>query len=351
MNERQRKEAAEMTLRTYFERIHAPTFLSGAKPMTLKRARESLKHWERETVDPRLAEIDPETLAVFKSRLFNPAGFCGRRAGNARQGVFAFAADPPPPTDSPRQLSRATVNLHLRQISGILSKAGPAGPTNRDALGVLRSVPWTKPLKEYRRRPKNVKDDLLDAIYRAAAAALHPHLENVLAGNWWKALIVTAVTVGYRKGAMLRLPWSCVDWEESIIRLPAEADKCWTEREKPVSRLVLQHLLRIRTASDLIFPFPESATTFYRQWRAIQTAAAIPKDRQIKLHDLKRACGTRFARIASPWVVQHRLDHASLATSQFYVNASDEEREAVDRQPLPAAFCEEFLPPIVGTIG
>ena len=60
------------------------------------------------------------------------------------------------------------------------------------------------------------------------------------------------------------------------------------------------------------------------------------------MHDLKRACGTRFAAIASAWVVQKRLDHSSLATSQFYVNATREEREAVERMPLPSVFEEEF---------
>ncbi len=64
---------------------------------------------------------------------------------------------------------------------------------------------------------------------------------------------------------------------------------------------------------------------------------------RIKLHDLKRACGTRFAAIASPWVVQKRLDHSSLATSQFYINATDEERDAVERLPVPAAFLEDFV--------
>jgi integrase len=101
----------------------------------------------------------------------------------------------------------------------------------------------------------------------------------------------------------------------------------------------------------LIFHFPASESTFYRQWWAIQEAAGISEDRWIKLHDLKRACGTRFAKIASPWVVQQRMDHSSITTSQAYINATDEEHEAVDRLPLPAAFRGHFAQPIAGAIG
>jgi len=349
MNQRERREALELTLRPYFERIHAPMFLSAAKPGTLKRNRETLNHWERETANPRLRDTDSETLSAFKSRLFNPESFgVGRRAGrrSPQRLLFDFSEFPPAAaqTAARRTLARATVNIHVRHVLTILNKAGPPGPKNRDALGILAVVPWTKPLRQYKRRPRNVPDDLLEAIYRATSVAEHPRIDGVLPEHWWKAIIVTGVTVGYRKGGMLELPWTSVDWDQSLIRLPAEADKCWEEREKPVSRLVLQHLLRIRTAHELIFHFPASESTFYRQWWAIQAAAGLPENRWIKLHDLKRACGTRWAKIASPWVVQHRLDHSSIKTAQYYINATDEEREAVERLPVPAAFEEDFSP-------
>ena len=100
MNERQRREAAQLTLRPYFERIHAPTFLTGARPATLKRNRESLNHWERESNNPRLCEIDAETLSAFKSRLFNPAAF-PKKYGSPSQGVLFDLVPEPAAEEKP----------------------------------------------------------------------------------------------------------------------------------------------------------------------------------------------------------------------------------------------------------
>lgn len=343
MNQRERLAAAELPLEDYFERIHAPVFLSAARPGTLKRNRETISHWRRLTRNPGLRYIDAETLAVFKSRMLNPAAF-DRPAGRRTPQLTMFADPPPPPAaEHARPLSRATVNLHLRQVMSILNKAGPPGPKNRDALGILESAPWTRPLRQYKRRPRNVKDDLLEAVYRACSVARLPAIDGVRAEHWWKALVVAALVVGYRKGGLLSIQWTAVDWDESLVRLEAEGDKCWTEREKPVPRIVLQHLLRIRSAHELIFHWPHSEATFYRQWRAIQQAAGIPPEGRIKIHDLKRACGTRYAAMkASPWCVQMMLDHSAIQTASAYINAEDEAREAVERFPLPAAFGEDF---------
>jgi site-specific recombinase XerD len=94
-----------------------------------------------------------------------------------------------------------------------------------------------------------------------------------------------------------------------------------------------------------VFPWPHCERAFYRQWHRIQDHAGISP--HLKVHDLKRACGTRYAASgASAWVVQRRLDHSSIATSAHYINASREEREAVDRLAVPAAFLEDFsIPP------
>jgi integrase len=143
-----------------------------------------------------------------------------------------------------------------------------------------------------------------------------------------------------RRGALLGLRWEHVHWQRSEIRLPAELDKCGQERLKPINRLVLRHLLRIRTPRARVFAWNRSQGTWYKQWRRIQEAAGLPRDEWIGLHDLKRACGTRLATVASLWVVQRRLDHSSLSTSQHYINATREEREAIERMPLPSVLRE-----------
>lgn len=331
-------EPAHYTLREFFEKEYEPNFLTDRQPKTLRAYREALTHWERLIGSPRLKEIDTRMLGLFKCRLrgLKPGA---RDQGKGQMLLFGFSLR----AQRTRPLAIATVNKHLRAVLSLLAKAGPPGHHNRDALSILPQMPWTRPLKQPRRLPRHVPDKLLEAIYRAAGTARYPMLPGVSPRDWWRALIVMALTVGFRRQALLSLHWTDVDWERAEIRLPAEFDKCGCERLKPISRLVIKHLLRIRTAGERVFLWPHSERTFYRQWHRIQSAAGVKPTEQIKLHDLKRACGARYARIASPFVVQRRLDHASITTSaQFYVNASDEEREAVERLPVPAAFAEEF---------
>ncbi len=265
-------DVAGLPLGEFFERVYVPQFLVGTSPRTLDAYRESLAHWSRVTGNLPLREIDSQRLAEFKASLLEGSqGSQGSRKDAKAQrqltlfelGGWAaplrlcvrYKGDP---------LAAATVNKHLRHLGAILSKAGPPGPRNRDALWAIERVPWTRPVRQYRRMPRKVSDQVLDAIYRAAGIATHPVLDRVDPGHWWKALLVTALTVGFRRGGLFALRWSGVDWEEAEVRLPAEGDKCHAERSKPVCRLVLQHLMRIRSAGPLVFAFPHSESKFYR---------------------------------------------------------------------------------------
>jgi len=342
---------SRLRLREFFDRVFAPQFLVGAAPATLRGYRETLAHWRRCTKDPPLAEITGETLSLLKARLQDPANFPPPRDDRPRTlQLELFPIRPQRPRRRgrpPKPLSRASTNKHLRHIGAILAKAGPPGPHNRDALGVLPTVPWTKPVREYRRLPRAVSDEPLAAVYRACAYARYPRLEEPVGPqyreHWWKALITTALLVGFRRGALLDLQWPDVDLPSKKIRLPAEADKCRSERLKPITSLVVAHLVRIRTPGPLVFPWPQSQSTFYRQWHRLQDAAGIAPEQHFGLHDLKRACGTRLATVASPWAVQHQLDHRSIHTARHYINPIEELQRAVERMPVPDALMADFL--------
>ena len=138
----------------------------------------------------------------------------------------------------------------------------------------------------------------------------------------------------------MALWWCDVNVAERTVRVPAAIDKCHVELLKPLHAIAVRHVLAIRGGSGLVFPFDGSEQTWYRQWHAIQDGADIPTVEHIKLHDLKRFAGTRYAATSSPWVVQQMLDHASIETSRFYVNAAEACREAVDAFPLPECFLQ-----------
>ena len=351
MNKRQRDEAKLLSLREFFERHFAANFLIGARPKTHRAYGEMLDHWERLTHDPRLCDIDNETLAAFKASLRDPESF-RRKAGRPNPQLTLFDMPPRRRRGRPtKALSRASVNKQLRHLHAVLAKASRPGPGQRDALGILPVMPWTKPLREYRRLPRNVRDDTLAAIYGACDSARYPRLPGVRPGDWWKALIVAALTIGFRRGGLLRLRWAEIYWEDREIRLAAEDDKCWSERCKPLTEMLIKHLLRIRHGRPRVFAFPSSDSSFYRTWREIQDAAGVQP--RIRLHDLKGAGGTRLARVGSLWTVKEHMDHGALQTSTWYINASDEQRAAVEKMPLPDVFFKEFgdQPPAGSGVG
>lgn len=322
----------DLTLRTFFTSTFAPTYLTAARPKTFRAYAEAIAHWARITGDPPLAKISVEVLARFKAQLLTGGSAAPRSAQ-----LTLFDLGPLAHVG----LAKPTCNKHLRAIGAMLSKAGPPGPRNRDALGLLETVPWVKPFREMHRLPRAIRAADIIAAYEACDTARFPRLECVRPGHWWKALLATAYTAAFRRGGLLALRWAELDLAAETIHLDAEDDKCLWERVKPLHHVIILHLLRIRTRSDLVFPWPHSERTFYRKWHEILENAGIPPARWFGLHDLKRTAGTIYATNASPWVVQRMLDHSSITTSRSYVNATADLRPAVDAFPLPLQICAD----------
>jgi len=305
-----------LDLRTHFETVHAPIFLIDADPKTIRSYRETIAHWTKIIGQPPISSIRVEHLAKFKHDLFE-----GTPRQNIQRSLF-------PEIDlslSARALAAPTVNKHLRNVMAMLNKAGPPGPRNRDALGIIGAVPWVRPLREPKRLPHCITTDDLAALYKVCPSI------------WWQTLITTAYTTAFRREALFSLEWQHLDLIDAIVHLPADNDKCNVERIKPLHPITVKHLKKLRqntVDSQFVFPWPHTLKTFYKQWHELQDAARIAD--HFTLHDLKRTAGTRLAETSNnPWIVQQMLDHASINTSKSYINATDQLRSAVEKLPLP----------------
>ncbi|MDZ4782618.1 MAG: site-specific integrase [Planctomycetia bacterium] len=302
----------------FYYSTYEPHFLPQAAPKTLAAYREALTLWRSLTEDPPIDAVSNLTMATFRAEL----------AKRAWRG---------------KSLSPATVNKHLAAIGAILAKAGPAGPRNRDALSLIAQVPWAKPLKLPRRRPRPSPQELLGKIYAACGVAVAPAIAGVTPAAWWRAWIVVASQVGIRRQAMLSLEWSDLDLARRTLRVRAEEDKCGVERLKPLKEVVVRHLVAIRSADARVFAWPYATwRTLYREWRRIQAAAGVRRGEWYKLHALKATCGTQVARVGGAHAVRAMLDHSSIATSELYVDATEWLREAVERAPHPVEFDQLF---------
>lgn len=310
-------DASSFTLGVFFARRYLPTFLVGASERTIVEYRTSLAKWAKLTRDPALVECGVDDLATFKARLIELAG---RRAA---------------------KLAAATANKHLRHVQAVIGKAGPPGPHNRDALGVITAMPWVRPLRAPVRSPRSLPLDVLGRIYSAADVATLPIVDDVKPATWWRSLIACAYNLGFRRGAWLRLDVDCIDWAAALVRLPAELDKLDRDRVKPCNQVAIAHLLKVRRDRGLLFPWPHAGISFDRTWHRLQAAAGLPRAEQFTFHDLKRTCGTQLAAIASPWQVRYMLDHSQPDVTGLYVDPLPELRSVVERMPQPGAFLHQ----------
>ncbi|MBU4270554.1 MAG: hypothetical protein KKE86_06725 [Planctomycetes bacterium] len=144
---------SHLSIRAFFKHNFTPVFLAGGKARTIEEYAITVKKWTGLFGDVPLHDVSVVMLARFRDELLS------------------------------RRLAAATVNKHLRHLNHVIGKAGPPGPRNRDALGILTSTPWVKSLKLLRRRPHVVDFSLLEEAYRAARFARLPGRGGGIAGS------------------------------------------------------------------------------------------------------------------------------------------------------------------------
>ncbi len=287
-----------LTLRVWYERHFVSLFHVDARPRTVEEYSATLNHWERFNSNVTLSEITSIAIAEFRAKLSE-------------------------------QMSAATTNKHLRHLNHLLSKAGPPGPRNRDALGLITIAPWAKQLRTFQRRPRAAGLPAIRLFYRACP------------NDWWRAFVVCAFHLGSRVKALLHVRDCDVDWSRRTVGFAPEFDKRRCERLKPMSRHVLKHLVLLRGLG--LLSWTRSLDLFYDTWHRIEEQAGIVKEDRFTPHGLKRACGTQLARAGtSPWAVKYMLDHSQTdVTGCSYLDPIEELFHYVDRLPDPSVLNEE----------
>lgn len=160
-----------------------------------------------------------------------------------------------------------------------------------------------------------------------------------LASVW--ALDLLALT-GRRRDEILRLKWSMVDWEHSLLNLP---DTKTGQLKVPVSAHVLGLLRQIHAQTGapregyVLRTNGVRLRSINRTWENIREAAGIP---DVRLHDLRHSFASDALMSGIPLaVVGELLGHKEAKTTQRYAHLANH----VVRQALEVATDR-----IVGTI-
>jgi len=305
--------SGEMGLSEFFEQYYRPTCFSNVSDGTVRLYRTVLKLWRFITGDPPIEAITIETLALFRDAM-------ARRRG----------------TKPHLPMSPITVSAYLQRIQTLLDKAGPAGPRNRDAAGILAKVPWVRPPQQPEIVPEIVDPETLRMAYVGAVAMDVPKIPGIKAPAWWQALLSLAANTGLRRGTLFALRWEWVDLKARKIIVPPNAMKNRRGKVVPLNDDCITHLQRIRgVGRDLVFGFPNCRRHFDTLFHKLQRAAGIPRAKHFGLQHLRRTLATVLWEQA-PAVAVLALGHAASAvTMKHYVNSGTMLATAVDglRQP------------------
>lgn len=140
-----------------------------------------------------------------------------------------------------------------------------------------------------------------------------------------KAIILLAVDSGMRRGEILKLRWSDVDFEQDKINIIGSHTKTERERDAPLSfraKLALMNIRELFPTDDRPFPLTDIKTG----WRTALRHAGIT---DLHFHDLRRTAITRWQKMGLPLAFAGKLaGHANPKTTQKHYTAADAETTA-----------------------
>jgi integrase len=312
-------EPQKPTLCTFFESYVLPTCLYDDKPRTVVTYRNALELWRFITGDPPIEEITSETLRLFREAL------------SKRRGKLPYM-----------KAATNTVIGRLKAVQTILDKAGPPGPRNRDAAGLIASPPWIRPPRFELKLPRTLAPEVLKLVYDATAGMDWPDVPGIKAPAWWKALLTVTYNTALRRRTLFEMGMDEIDWQKNSICLSAQRFKSGRPMIVHLNPPAMEALRRIRTNRKLIFPIDAQETPFNGYWtpfhkhfHRLQDSAGIPKKEHFGLHVIRKTSATVLAAF-SPRIAQLALGHAALSTTlDSYIDPTGIIGASLDAMPQP----------------
>jgi integrase len=226
------------------------------------------------------------------------------------------------PTTRKRARSIASVNRELSLLSRMFKIALAEGWIIRNPLLGGKSLISTA--------DENIRQRILtreeEQRLLAARTGKRAHL---------KPLVICAIDTGMRRGEILKLKWSDIDFQHYIINILAFNTKTMRERQVAITERLLSELKSLyerssKTADALVFGCTNIRTAF-------QSARRVAGLEDVRWHDLRHVHATRLVAANIPLPeISRVLGHTSPTMTYRYVTAT------VDTARRAAAALDEF---------
>ena len=176
-----------------------------------------------------------------------------------------------------------------------------------------------------RKRDRFLSPDELGRVNRALAE--EPN-------QYWRAYFALSLTLGTRKGELLGLRWTDIDFRQRTLRIPRTKAGRPHLLPLPSPTVSILESLPSRNTSEWVFPSTASSTGHLVNpkvaWGRIRKAAKIP---DVLIHDLRRTLGSWLA--ASGYslpLIGRALNHTNVSTTAIYARLNlDPVRQALEQ--------------------
>lgn len=290
---------------------------------------------------PRLARRSQEavkaSLAAFE-RIVTPAKMQSINTAAIDDFVTKRKADAGRKPGS--TVSAATINRDLRHVKAALRIA--------HEWGQLPKVPRFRFLREEQRIGQVITPEHFEAIYKAADAATKPSLPQCSPGEWWRALLVFALTTGWRIEEILSFRRDDLDTATGRITTRAGDNKGKRDDSDHLPPAALEHVKTVVGFAPMVFEWPHDYRTLWLEFHDLQRAAGIhlpcrDADRHectdtchvYGFHALRRGYATLNADTMPAAVLQRKMRHRSFTTTLRYIGLSDKMKAAAEKVYVP----------------
>jgi integrase len=203
----------------------------------------------------------------------------------------------------------ASVNRELAILSGIFRMAVDYEEISQNPCRKVDSLP------ENNQRTRHLSFDEEDRLL----AALTGDREYL------RTLLTVAIYAGPRRGELLKLRWSNVDFLLNAINFTeTKTNKDRSVPMEPTVREALSALHDNADGAEYVFVNPNTKTRYAEVRKSFSAACREASITDFRFHDLRHTFGTRLADAGVDVVkIKELMGHASIVTTMRYMHATD----------------------------